>query len=151
MSALSELDALLLTEEEEYFKDDLFLEVEHFIEMLEPKDVFTLIQLWPERDSSWRERFSHSSAHIKQGVLEPLLEAALETHTEPSTVLGLMTFLPKVAGHSVLTESLVDYATDLWHSSPEIHTQIEVCSWSCGLSNRLLQRLGFNSWQEARQ
>ncbi len=151
MFTLKELDEILLTEEEQYYSEDLFLTAEELIEQITSKDINTLVHLWSERDPSWQERFAHSSAYINQEVLQCVLEAALANHSAPSTILGLMTRLPKVANQSPFTESLLRYAVELWHTAPKMHTQIEVCTWSCGLSNRLLKQLGFNTWKEARE
>ena len=149
MNTIRELDHLLSQEEDQYYAEDLFLDAEELIAKLSEQDISPLVATWQARDLSWRSRFSHASSRISQSVLVPLLRVALSSPTEPEPILGLMGSLPKEADQSPLCQALVDFAERQWHTNPALHRQLQMSTWNCGLSNRLLKRLRFQSWKEA--
>jgi len=149
MATFEELDALLFADEEQYYAQDLFVSVEDLIATLSDHDIPALLEVWQARGASWRGRFSQASASISQSVLVALLGAALASPTEPSTILELMDCLPRMADRSALSQSLVEFSAELWHAAPDVRRQIQMSTWRCGLSGRLLERLGLKSWQEA--
>jgi hypothetical protein len=149
MSAFADLDELLSSEEDRYFAGDLFIEAEELISQLSEHEVSSLLSAWQARNSSWRNRFCQASAGIPQSVLVQLLWAALRSPDEPASVLDLMGRLPKEADHSSLCQALLEFSERLWQANPELQLRIQMSTWSCGLSSRLLKRLGFQSWREA--
>ncbi len=149
MSQLEELEQVLLLDEEQYYAEDRFIDVEELIEQLSGQDIPALLQAWSARNRSWRERFVHASRRINRTVVEALLNEAIAGKAEPDLVLSLMTNLPHVADESELNKLLVQYSAALWAEHPILHRQIQMCSWSCGLSRRVLSSLGFKSWKEA--
>lgn len=149
MSHLEELEQVLLLDEEQYYAEDRFIDVEDLIERLSENDIPALLEAWPCRTSSWRERFVHASSRIDRTVVEALLKKAITVKSEPGLVMSLMTNLPRTADHSELNELLVRYSVAAWADHPSLHRQIQMCSWSCGLSRRVLSALGYRSWKEA--
>lgn len=148
MSVLHELDELLCGDDEEYDRLDLFQEADELIRQLRTADVPALLQLWPQRDLTWQQRFTQASANIDGAVLRALLAGLLQVRETPHGVFELMTRLPATADASPLSEALLDYAEQAWHANPAQHRQIQISCWSCGLSGRLLKRLGFSAWKE---
>ena len=149
MSVLHELDELLCGDDEEYERLDLFQEADELIRQLRTADVPALLQLWPQRDLTWQQRFTQASANIDGAVLRALLAGLLQVRETPHGVFELMARLPATADASPLSEALLDYAGQAWHANPERQRQIQISCWSCGLSGRLLKRLGFSAWKEA--
>ncbi len=149
MSVLHELDELLCGDDEEYERLDLFQEADELIRQLRTADVPALLQLWPQRDLTWQQRFTQASANIDGAVLRALLAGLLQVRETPHGVFELMARLPATADASPLSEALLDYAGQAWHANPARHRQIQISCWSCGLSGRLLKRLGFSAWKEA--
>ncbi|WP_157256618.1 hypothetical protein [Methyloversatilis discipulorum] len=149
MSHIEELQQVLLLDEEQYYSEDRFIEVEELIERLSEKDVPALLHAWSTQTRSWRERFVHASRRIDRVVVEALLREATARSSEPDLVLSLMTNLPRVAEESELNTLLVQYLAAVWADHPNLHRQIQMCSWSCGLSRRILTALGYKSWKEA--
>ena len=120
MSVLQELDELLCGDDEEYERLDLFLEADELIRQLQ-------------------------SGAVLRALLAGLLQIKETTHG----VFELMTRLPPVADTSPLSEALLDYAEQAWHADQQWRRQIQISCWSCGLSGRLLKRLGLSSWKDA--
>jgi hypothetical protein len=149
MNKFQELDALLSSDEEDYYLNDSFLVAKELIDGLTEEDIHLLVSAWICRDDSWCDRFSQACAPIKQSVLLSLIEIAISSNNKISPTLGLMIRLPKQANQSVFYQGLLEYAEKLWHEKPQLQRQIQMCTWSCGLSGRLLKRLGFKSWKEA--
>jgi len=149
MSLFNQLDEILSSDEDEYFSGDWFLEAEEKIALIDDSDLSDLLGAWKMRDKSWRERFAHASAQINHNVLVPILQESLRTSVEPSTIFGLMGRLPHQADHSELSDALVEYAEKVWREQTLSPVQIQMGTWHCGLSGRLLHRLGFKSWKEA--
>jgi hypothetical protein len=149
MNTVHELDNILSQEENQYYAIDSFIDAEEIISKLSEHDIPLLISTWNDRDSSWHKRFSQSSARISQTVLVKLLWNALSSPTEPGLILEIMCRLPKNADQTELSQMLVDFGERLWHSNSELHDQIQMSTWNCGLSNRLLKRLHFKSWKDA--
>ena len=149
MSDLQELDALLCGDDEEYERLDLFLEADELIGQLRAADVPALLALWQQRDLTWQQRFTQASTSIDGAVLRALLAGLLQIKETTYGVFELMTRLPPVADTSPLSDALLDYAEQAWHAHQERQRQIQISCWSCGLSGRLLQRLGLASWKEA--
>lgn len=150
MSVLHALDELLGLDGEEYDRLDLFLEADELIAQLRPADLPALLALWQARSVCWQQRFTQASARIDGAVLRALLAGLLQIKETPHGVLELMARLPPVADTSPLNEALLDYAQRAWQAAgmPR-HRQIQMSCWSCGLSGRLLKRLGLASWKEA--
>lgn len=149
MNKFEKLNTLLSSEENEYYENDYFLEAEQQIATLSESDMSSLLAAWQSQNIEWWERFSQSATHIQQSVLRRLLVNAITTRHKTKAVLSLMSRLPPVADHSELSQSLVNYAAKLWYAEPGLHLQIQMSTWCCGLSARLLEKLGFNSWRDA--
>jgi hypothetical protein len=148
MSVLHELDELLCSDDE-YDRLDLFLEAAELIGQLRTADVPALLALWQQRDLSWQQRYTQASASIDGAVLRALLAGLLQIKETPHGVFELMTRLPATADASPLSDALLDYAEQAWHANQERQRQIQMSCWSCGLSGRLLKRLGLASWKDA--
>ena len=150
MSVLHELDELLGLDGDEYDRLDLFLEAAGLIGQLRPADVPALLVLWQARPLSWQQRFTQAGGAIDGAVLRALLSGLLQIQETPHGVLELMTRLPATADASPLSDALLDYAARAWQAdgAPR-HRQIQMSCWSCGLSGRLLKRLGLASWKDA--
>jgi hypothetical protein len=149
MSVLQELDELLCGDDEEYERLDLFLEADELIRQLQSADVPALLALWRVRGLSWQQRYTQASSNIDGAVLRALLAGLLQIKETTHGVFELMTRLPPVADTSPLSEALLDYAEQAWHANQERQRQIQISCWSCGLSGRLLKRLGLSSWKDA--
>lgn len=149
MSVLRNLDALLRGDDDAYDRLDLFLEADELIGQLQAADVPALLTLWQQRDLSWQRRFTQASSNIDGAILRALLAGLLQIKEAPHGVLELMTRLPPTADASPLSDALLDYAEHAWHANPARHRQIHMSCWSCGLSGRLLKRLGLASWKDA--
>ncbi|MDO8051259.1 hypothetical protein O3301_22580 [Janthinobacterium sp. SUN211] len=149
MSLLNELDALLCSDDDEYDRLDLFLEADELIGQLQAADVPELLALWRARSPCWQQRFTQASSNIDGAVLRALLAGLLQIKEPAQGVLELMSRLPPVADNSALSEALLDYAVQAWHADPARQRQIQISCWSCGLSGRLLKRLGLASWKDA--
>jgi hypothetical protein len=149
MSVLHELDELLRSDDEEYERLDLFLEADELIGQLQSADVPALLALWRVRGLSWQQRYTQASSNIDGAVLRALLAGLLQIRETPHGVLELMSRLPPVADTSALSDALLDYAEQAWHANQERQRQIQISCWSCGLSGRLLKRLGLSSWKDA--
>ncbi|STR27397.1 Uncharacterised protein [Janthinobacterium lividum] len=149
MSVVHELDELLCGDDEEYDRLDLFHEADELIGQLRVADVPALLALWQARSLCWRQRYTQASGSIDGAVLRALLAGLLQVKEAPNGVFELMNRLPPVADTSALSDALLDYAEQAWHANPERRRQIQISCWSCGLSGRLLKRLGFSAWKEA--
>ena len=149
MEAFKRLDDLLSSDEDQYYANDSFLEAEELIRTLTAEDIDQMVDAWNDRDPSWRDRFAQASSSIQLSTLESLLKALIDHPVGASHILSLMSILPNTSEHSLLRTSLVTFATSVWHSSPELHRQVQMCTWACGLSGQLLRSLGFKSWREA--
>lgn len=150
MSDLQELDELLGLDGDEYERLDLFQEADELIGQLQPAGVPALLALWQTRSLCWQQRFTQASTNIDGAVLRALLAGLLQIKEATHGVFELMTRLPPVADTSPLSEALLDYAEQAWHvQGPANHRQIQISCWSCGLSGRLLKRLGLSSWKDA--
>ncbi|MCC7681747.1 hypothetical protein JAB5_17560 [Janthinobacterium sp. HH103] len=149
MSVLQELDELLCGDDEEYDRLDLFQEADELIGQLRTADVPALLALWPQREPCWQERFTQASASIDGAVLRALLAGLLQIQERSHGVFELMSRLPATADASALSDALLDYAEQAWHADQGRHRQIQISCWSCGLSGRLLKRLGLSAWKEA--
>ncbi|MBW3507410.1 hypothetical protein [Janthinobacterium sp. NKUCC06_STL] len=149
MSVLQELDELLCSDDEDYDRLDLFHEADELIGQLRTADVPALLGLWPARELSWQQRFTQASTGIDGAALRALLAGLLQIKETPYGVFELMSRLPPVADTSALSEALLDYAGQAWHANQARQRQIQISCWSCGLSGRLLKRLGLPSWREA--
>ena len=149
MSVLQELDELLGLDDEEYERLDLFLEADELIGQLQSADVPALLGLWRVRGLSWQQRYTQASSNIDGAVLRALLTGLLQIKEATHGVFELMSRLPATADASALSDALLDYAEQAWHAKPERQRQIQISCWSCGLSGRLLKRLGLSSWKEA--
>lgn len=150
MSVLHELDELLGLDSGEYDRLDLFQEAAELIGQLRSADVPALLALWPQRSLCWKQRYTQASTSIDTAVLRALLAGLLQIKETTHGVFELMTRLPPVADASALSEALLDYAEQAWHAlGPARHRQIQMICWSCGLSGRLLKRLGLASWKDA--
>ncbi len=149
MSVLHELDELLGLDDDEYERLDLFLEADELIGQLRAADVPALLALWPQRSLRWQQRFTQAGSNIDGAVLRALLAGLLQIRETTHGVFELMTRLPATADASPLSDALLDYAGQAWHANPERQRQIQISCWSCGLSGRLLKRLGLSSWKDA--
>ena len=149
MSDLQELDELLGLDDEEYERLDLFLEADELIGQLQSADVPALLGLWRVRGLSWQQRYTQASSNIDGAVLRALLTGLLQIKEATHGVFELMSRLPATADASALSDALLDHAEQAWHAKPERQRQIQISCWSCGLSGRLLKRLGLSSWKEA--
>lgn len=149
MSVLHELDELLCSDDEEYDRLDLFQEADELIGQLRTPDVPALLGLWQARSLCWQQRYTQASSNIDGAVLRALLAGLLQIKETTHGVFELMTRLPPVADASLLSEALLDYAEQAWHANQERQRQIQISCWSCGLSGRLLKRLGLSSWKDA--
>lgn len=149
MSVLQELDELLGLDDEEYERLDLFLEADELIGQLQSADVPALLALWQARSLCWQQRCTQASSNIDGAVLRALLAGLLQIKEATLGVFELMSRLPPVADNSPLSEALLDYAEQAWHANPARQRQIQISCWSCGLSGRLLKRLGLSSWKDA--
>jgi len=149
MNLLNELDELLCSDDDEYDRLDLFLEADEMIGQLRPDEVPPLLALWPQRGLCWQQRFTQASGSIDGAVLRALLAGLLQIKETTHGVFELMTRLPATADASPLSDALLDYAEQAWHAHQERQRQIQISCWSCGLSGRLLKRLGLVSWKEA--
>ena len=149
MSVLHELDELLCGDDEEYERLDLFHEADELIGQLRVADVPALLALWQARSLCWRQRYTQASGSIDGAVLRALLAGLLQIKETTHGVFELMTRLPPVADASLLSEALLDYAEQAWHANQERQRQIQISCWSCGMSGRLLKRLGFSAWKDA--
>jgi hypothetical protein len=149
MSVLQELDELLCGDDDEYERLDLFLEADELIGQLQPADVPALLALWQQRDLTWQQRFTQASTSIDGAVLRALLAGLLQIKETTHGVFELMTRLPATADASALSDALLDYAEQAWHAHQERQRKIQISCWSCGLSGRLLKRLGLSSWKDA--
>ena len=149
MSVLQELDELLCGDDEEYDRLDLFQEADELVGQLQIADVPALLALWRVRNLSWQQRYTQASASIDGAVLRALLAGLLQIKETPHGVFELMSRLPPMADHSPLSEALLDCAEQAWHADQGRHRQIQISCWSCGLSGRLLKRLGLPSWKDA--
>ncbi|MGK5035828.1 hypothetical protein [Janthinobacterium sp. LB3P118] len=148
MRVLQELDELLCSDDE-YDRLDLFLEAAELIGQLWTADVPALLALWQQRTPCWQQRFTQASSNIDGALLRALLAGLLQIKDAGKGIFALMTRLPPSADSSPLSEALLDYAQQAWHADAEQHRQIQMSCWSCGLSGRLLKRLGLVSWKEA--
>nr|WP_314608264.1 hypothetical protein [uncultured Janthinobacterium sp.] len=149
MSVLHEIDELLGGDDEEYDRLDLFDEADELIGQLRAADVPALLALWQARSLCWQQRYTQASGSIDGAVLRTLLSGLLQIKETPHGVFELMTRLPATADASPLSDALLDYAEQAWHANPARQRQIQISCWSCGLSGRLLKRLGFSAWKEA--
>jgi hypothetical protein len=149
MSVLQELDELLCGDDEEYERLDLFLAADELIGQLQPADLPALLALWQTRSPCWQQRFTQASTNIDGAVLRALLAGLLQIKETTHGVFELMTRLPPVADHSALSDALLDFAEQAWHAHQARQRQIQISCWSCGLSGRLLKRLGLSSWKDA--
>lgn len=149
MSVLHELDELLCSDDEEYDRLDLFQEADELIGQLRTPDVPALLGLWQARSLCWQQRYTQASSNIDGAVLRALLAGLLQIKETTHGVFELMTRLPPVADASLLSEALLDYAEQAWHANQERQQQIQISCWSCGMSGRLLKRLGLASWKDA--
>lgn len=150
MSVLHELDELLGLDSGEYDRLDLFQEAAELIGQLRSADVPALLALWQARPLSWQQRCTQASSSIDAAVLRALLAGLLQIKETTHGVFELMARLPPVADASALSEALLDYAEQAWHAQgPARHRKIQISCWSCGLSGRLLKRLGLASWKDA--
>lgn len=149
MSDLQELDELLGLDGDEYERLDLFIEADELIGQLRAADVPALLALWQQRDVTWQQRFTQASTSIDGAVLRALLAGLLQIRETTHGVFELMTRLPATADASALSDALLDYAEQAWHANQERQRQIQISCWSCGLSGRLLKRLGLSSWKDA--
>ena len=149
MSVLHELDELLCGDEDDYARLDLFHDADALIGQLRAADGPALLALWQTRSLSWQQRCTQASSNIDGVVLRALLAGLLQIKEATHGVFELMTRLPPVADTSPLSEALLDYAEQAWHAKPERQRQIQISCWSCGLSGRLLKRLGLSSWKDA--
>ena len=149
MSVLHELDELLCSDDEEYDRLDLFQEADELIGQLRTPDVPALLGLWQARSLCWQQRYTQASSNIDGAVLRALLAGLLQIKETTHGVFELMTRLPPVADASLLSEALLDYAEQAWHANQERQRQIQISCWCCGLSGRLLKRLGLASWKDA--
>ena len=149
MSVLHELDELLGLDGDEYDRLDLFQEADELIGQLRTADVPALLALWPQREPRWQQRFTQASASIDGAVLRALLAGLLQIKDRPHGVFELMSRLPATADASPLSDALLDYAEQAWHANQERQRQIQISCWSCGLSGRLLKRLGLSVWKDA--
>ncbi|MDO8039082.1 hypothetical protein [Janthinobacterium sp. SUN137] len=149
MSLLNELDELLCSDDDEYDRLDLFLEADELIGQLQSADVPALLALWQTRSPCWQQRFTQASSNIDGAVLRALLAGLLKIKEATHGVLELMSRLPPVADNSALSDALLAYAEQAWHADPARRRQIQISCWSCGLSGRLLKRLGLASWKDA--
>ncbi|OHV97469.1 hypothetical protein AKG95_09660 [Janthinobacterium lividum] len=147
---MQELDELLGLDDDEYERLDLFLEADELIGQLQSADVPALLALWRVRGLSWQQRYTQASSNIDGAVLRALLAGLLQIKGTTHGVFELMSRLPPVADTSPLSDALLDYAEQAWHAQgPASHRQIQISCWSCGLSGRLLKRLGLSSWKDA--
>jgi hypothetical protein len=149
MSHFDALDQLLCMNEEQYYAEDIFIDVEELIEQLAEQDIQALLTAWSSRSHAWRERFAHGSKKISRPVLQSLLRKAISEKADPEPSLSLITNLPRVADKSEFNEMLVGYAVSVWEGHPNLHRQVQMSTWSCGLSGRVLRALGKKSWKEA--
>lgn len=149
MSVLHELDALLCSDEEQYERLDLFLDADELIGRLRAADVPALLALWPQRGLCWQQRYTQASSSIDGAALRALLAGLLRIGEPTHGVFALMSRLPPVADNSPLSDALLDYAEQAWHADAGRHRQIQMSCWSCGLSGRLLNRLGLTAWKDA--
>lgn len=149
MSVLQEIDELLGLGGDEYERLDLFLDADELIGQLQSADVPALLALWQARSLCWQQRYTQASSNIDGAVLRALLAGLLQIKETTHGVFELMTRLPPVADTSPLSEALLDYAEQAWHANPERQRKIQISCWSCGLSGRLLKRLGLSSWKDA--
>ncbi|MCA1860286.1 hypothetical protein LE191_09190 [Janthinobacterium sp. HSC-3S05] len=149
MSVLHELDELLCSDDEDYDRLDLFHEADELIGQLRTDDVPALLQLWQQRGLCWQQRYTQACGSIDGAVLRALLAGLLQIKEATYGVFELMSRLPATADASPLSDALLDYAEQAWHANPERQRQIQISCWSCGLSGRLLKRLGLPSWKEA--
>lgn len=149
MGKFDELDALLSSDEEDYYYNDEFLHAEELIETMSEEEVSSLLNAWKARDESWCDRFSQACTTINPSVLTKLIQVAIATNGKVSPTLGLLTRLPNQAGQSEFYIQILNYCLGLWRENPRLHRQIQMCTWSCGLSGRLLKQLEFKSWKEA--
>ena len=149
MSVLQELDELLCGDDEEYERLDLFLEADELLGQLQSADMPALLALWRVRGLSWQQRYTQASSNIDGAVLRALLAGLLQIKETTYDVFELMTRLPATADASALSDALLDYAEQAWHANPARQRQIQISCWSCGLSGRLLKRLGLSSWKDA--
>lgn len=149
MSVLQELDELLCGDDEEYERLDLFLEADELIGQLQSADVPALLALWRVRGLCWQQRYTQASSNIDGAVLRALLAGLLQIKEATHGVFKLMSRLPATADASALSDALLDYAEQAWHAKPERQRQIQISCWSCGLSGRLLKRLGLSAWKDA--
>lgn len=149
MSVLQELDELLGLDGDEYDRLDLFQEADELIGQLRTADVPALLALWPQRSLCWQQRFTQASSNIDGAALRALLAGLLQIKEATHGVLELMSRLPATADASALSDALLDYAEQAWHADQGRHRQIQISCWSCGLSGRLLTRLGLSAWKDA--
>ena len=149
MSVLRELDELLRSDDDEYERLDLFQEADALIGQLQSADVPALLALWQARSLCWQQRLTQASGSIDGAVLRALLAGLLQIKETTHGVFELMARLPPVADTSPLSEALLDYAEQAWHAHKARQRQIQISCWSCGLSGRLLKRLGLSSWKDA--
>ena len=149
MSVLHALDVLLGLDGDEYDRLDLFQEADELIGQLRTADVPALLALWQARSLCWQQRFTQASSNIDGAVLRALLAGLLQIKDRPHGVFELMSRLPATADNSALSDALLAYAEQAWHADPARQRQIQISCWSCGLSGRLLKRLGFSAWKEA--
>ncbi|AQR70194.1 hypothetical protein BZG29_19110 [Janthinobacterium sp. LM6] len=149
MSLLNELDELLCSDDDEYDRLDLFLEADELIGQLQAADMPALLALWQTRSPCWQQRFTQASSNIDDAVLRALLAGLLQIKEATHGVLELMSRLPPVADNSALSDALLAYAEQAWHADPARYRQIQISCWSCGLSGRLLKRLGLSTWKDA--
>ena len=149
MSVLHALDVLLGLDGDEYDRLDLFQEADELIGQLRTADVPALLALWQARSLCWQQRFTQASSNIDGAVLRALLAGLLQIKDRPHGVFELMSRLPATADDSALSDALLAYAEQAWHADPARQRQIQISCWSCGLSRRLLKRLGLSAWKEA--
>ena len=149
MSVVHELDELLCGDEDDYARLDLFHEADELIGQLQPGEVPALLALWQRRGAGWQQRFTQASSSIDGAVLRALLAGLLRLSDTVHGICALMTRLPATADSSPLSDALLDYAQRAWQANPARQRQIQMSCWSCGLSGRLLKRLGLASWKEA--
>lgn len=148
MSVLHELDELLCGDDEEYDRLDLFQEADQLIGQLRMADVPALLALWPQRGLCWQQRFTQASGNIDGAALRALLAGLLQIKEPTHGVFELMSRLPATADTSALSDALLAYAEQAWHADQGRHRQIQISCWSCGLSGRLLKRLGLSAWKD---
>lgn len=146
---IEELNELLAASEEDYYKFDYFENVQEIATNLKNDEWKEIISSWNSKTHEWKTRFTDCLYYVDKEYIKELISKILLDKDNEELVLSLMTKLPNNAQNDRLYSDLLGFSKKYWDENPDKRSMLKMCTWSCGLSKRLLNELGYNSWKEA--